>query len=806
TATVNTLDNGEREITATIDGHFKTVTIASVRKYLQLADANEAAFIGVDVVHGGDATTVTSIDAGHGSGSMTLHELMVLCTQLSNKVESLETKLKQTKQTYGAAFTKLIIKVKKLEQTIKTSQARRRTKIIASDDEEDLVAEDPSKPGRSMIEEMDLDAEISLVPPHVKVQESTFVSTVSPQRHADTTTNDLTPAEILMEIRKSASKAKGKAKMDETESLRKMKQREQVQISKDAEVAQKLQEEFDAAERHRMVQVHQAAQGFTDAEWDNVLPRTAADDDFVQQLQAGEKCSEEDLPMKLVELVNQRKKFFAQQRAEAKRYKPMTPAQQKEYMSTYIKNQEGGEEQSAEKDKELSEEELQKLLVVVPVEEVYIEALQDLVKERFSTTEPTDDKEKELWLKLKRLFKPDDDDTLWKLQRGLEESLPKMVDDRVKELTKTQVPLYVAEGLILERKHNQADVAKMIAYAIQQDCKNLWAEITLQINNAITNHIPSQVDSSVRSSAIHPSDQDDPHDDAHLEGENNAKSRRHLRMELISLENLHLVKLMKVNQKIYFNVTISTKATPVVQSCQRDPKAPALSLVNQDLLYLKKGNSGLEKFVLSLHKFHAVIFSDEDIEERTSKWTKEPGKPIKKVYSKSKIVQVIKTYGELGHEHKFVTKIIARRANGSLVSITEPDYKNLNKNDIEDMYLLCINGKLGVESYQQKVNLTAPTITFPGIKKHKMFSIVSEPVYGIIYKNNKKEKRVMRHQEIHKFCDATLKRVLEALKSYNNDVKHGYVTPILSKEIAEYLQLFEEEIEERLKHRDQIRH
>ncbi|GKF48521.1 hypothetical protein Tco_0141772, partial [Tanacetum coccineum] len=34
--------------------------------------------------------------------------------------------------------------------------------------------------------------------------------------------------------------------------------------------------------------------------------------------------------------------------------------------------------------------------------------------------------------------------------------------------------------------------------------------------------------------------------------------------------------------------------TPIVQSCQRDPKAPALSLVNQDLLYLKKGNLGHE--------------------------------------------------------------------------------------------------------------------------------------------------------------------------------------------------------------------
>ncbi|GJT59917.1 hypothetical protein Tco_1003450 [Tanacetum coccineum] len=74
---------------------------------------------------------------------MTLHELTILRTKLSNKVDSLETELKQTKKTYGAAFTKLIKRVKKLEETVKTSQARRKAKIVVSnDDEED---EDPSK-------------------------------------------------------------------------------------------------------------------------------------------------------------------------------------------------------------------------------------------------------------------------------------------------------------------------------------------------------------------------------------------------------------------------------------------------------------------------------------------------------------------------------------------------------------------------------------------------------------------------------------------------------------------------------------
>ncbi|GJW59139.1 hypothetical protein Tco_0105870 [Tanacetum coccineum] len=79
-----------------------------------------------------------------------------------------------------------------------------------------------------------------------------------------------------------------------------------------------------------------------------------------------------------------------------------------------------------------------------------------------------------------------------------------------------------------------------------------------------------------------------------------------------------------------------------------------------------------------------------------------------------------------------------------------------------------------------------------------MFSIIYEPVHGIIYKNSKKEKRVMRHSEIHKFCDDTLNRVLEGLKSYNNDVKYGYVQKDLTKDETEYLKLFEEEIEERL--------
>ncbi|GKC82081.1 hypothetical protein Tco_1137798 [Tanacetum coccineum] len=49
--------------------------------------------------------------------------------------------------------------------------------------------------------------------------------------------------------------------------------------------------------------------------------------------------------------------------------------------------------------------------------------LWSLVKERFRSVEPTKDKERALWVKLKRLFEPDKDDVLWKLQRYMYDPL-----------------------------------------------------------------------------------------------------------------------------------------------------------------------------------------------------------------------------------------------------------------------------------------------------------------------------------------------------------------------------------------------
>ncbi|GJV96964.1 hypothetical protein Tco_1548541 [Tanacetum coccineum] len=77
------------------------------------------------------------------------------------------------KEVVCYSFKKLINMVMSLEDELKFQKSkskRRRLTFVTSEDEEDLVVEDPSKQGRSLIEEMDLDAGISLVSLHVEVQ------------------------------------------------------------------------------------------------------------------------------------------------------------------------------------------------------------------------------------------------------------------------------------------------------------------------------------------------------------------------------------------------------------------------------------------------------------------------------------------------------------------------------------------------------------------------------------------------------------------------------------------------------------
>ncbi|GKC19081.1 hypothetical protein Tco_1021231 [Tanacetum coccineum] len=224
--------------------------------------ADEAASTGVDVRYGGAATTVTGLEAGQGSG--------LSC--------SLETDLTQAKKVYGAAFTKLINKVKRLEKNDKLSKSRRKLRHVLLDKEgsdlDFLAQEDPSKQGRK-IAQIDEDEGITLVHMGVSTASTNFtttnvpvttagaeISTASPKVKTGVFVDDIA-AESLVYIRRSAAKTKDKG---------------------------------------------------------------------IGDIRAELKASEE------LHLINQRKRYFVAQKAEAKRNKPMTQAQQRTYMSNYIKH------------------------------------------------------------------------------------------------------------------------------------------------------------------------------------------------------------------------------------------------------------------------------------------------------------------------------------------------------------------------------------------------------------------------------------------------------------------------------------
>ncbi|GKA42005.1 zf-CCHC domain-containing protein [Tanacetum coccineum] len=107
---------------------------------------------------------VSPLPGGHTLGSdegkLKHDELMESVTKLSNRVMAVEKDLQQTKKTYSTALTKLVLKVKKLEKQVRSSKARRRARIVLSEDEDDV--EDPSKQGRK-IAQIDTDPTISLV-------------------------------------------------------------------------------------------------------------------------------------------------------------------------------------------------------------------------------------------------------------------------------------------------------------------------------------------------------------------------------------------------------------------------------------------------------------------------------------------------------------------------------------------------------------------------------------------------------------------------------------------------------------------
>ncbi|GKA71719.1 hypothetical protein Tco_0777858, partial [Tanacetum coccineum] len=522
-AIVETVNDGEQQITVTVNGHKFAITEASVRRHLQLADVDgvhvplfdtmllhdhpgqgEGPTLSVESQHtptaSSPSTSQPTTSQPTSSQAQSSHEPII--TTSSPHLQ--ETQIPQTTSSMPhdsplsggytprsveggmklKELTDLCTKlVKRLEDELKSTNKRKKAKMVIPDEEE-LVSEDPSKQGR-MEETEYADAEeenagveydFDLTKQQVTPLKAPRVE-VQSQETFEAELRILSPAKILAEASKERVKTYNRRRgstdssqvstvaglvstaedIQDTDEEQTKALEQQEQERANLEAALKLQKQFDQERKEA-----------DNIDWNKIVEQ-------VQERQSGSMIRYQALKKKPVTVAQARKNMMVYLKNMANykmsyfkgmSYNQIRPIFEEEYrkvQTLFKKNtdvemtkkkrvaeeallqesfkklrtaqalgSEAFQEQSTEETKEFSEEDLKTLLEIVPVEEFRVEALQtkedldtlwSLVKEKFRSVEPNEDMERALCVELKRLYKPDNEDTLWKLQRYMHDPL-----------------------------------------------------------------------------------------------------------------------------------------------------------------------------------------------------------------------------------------------------------------------------------------------------------------------------------------------------------------------------------------------
>ncbi|GJQ93148.1 hypothetical protein Tco_0004287 [Tanacetum coccineum] len=140
------------------------------------------------------------------------------------------------------------------------------------------------------------------------------------------------------------------------------------------------------------------------------------------------------------------------------------------------------------------------------------------------------------------------------------------------------------------------------------------------------------------------------------------------------------------------------------------------------------------------------------------------------VYSTKRILAVTHVSVMRKHGYEYLEDIVVRRANNALYRFKEgclPEVCYSKAFFFEDL-------QLGVESYQKKINVTKPDTTRPNLRKRHPYTPYKDP-QGLIYVDDHKRNRLMRSDELYKFSDVTLTRLLSLLEYITKNIDIGYL-------------------------------
>ncbi|GJW92084.1 putative ribonuclease H-like domain-containing protein, partial [Tanacetum coccineum] len=339
---------------AYLEKSMENVDFAEIVDFLNANPISEPTTLVVDEVvleERGDsveraATTASSLEAEQDSGGRPRRQETIGNRPAQTRVLDLET----TKTTQVKEIANLKKRVKRLERKRKSRTSGMNLFKIDGDVDKDLDAvmdeaiehvyeadkdiEGDAEQVSAAADEVPTDDAVNIADTEVNTVSAPVTTagvSVSTARENITTAEPstplttTTPTEIAQTLIKMKSE-KSKGKMVEQEKPLKKKD----QIKFDEEVAQRLQnpnKEVDA----------------NIVEWDDVQAMMDADYELAARLHKEEQgeLSVEEKSRLFVELMDKRKKHFARLGAEEQRRKPLTKAQKRNQMCTYLKNMAG---------------------------------------------------------------------------------------------------------------------------------------------------------------------------------------------------------------------------------------------------------------------------------------------------------------------------------------------------------------------------------------------------------------------------------------------------------------------------------
>ncbi|GJR18323.1 hypothetical protein Tco_0966850 [Tanacetum coccineum] len=319
-------------------------------------------------------------------GSLKLNELMNLVTKLAERIGVLEDDLRKTKKTYSFTFTKLILRVKKLESRVKIGKARKRAKVVLSEDDEDKGSAEVSTASATK----GTASEVPVVST-AKENISTAGRTVTYRRSEEKRTRKDIGKAIMTESepKKKSKKDFKQEKLSFAEAIRLQEQMDEEQrahIARDEEIAR----QWDEEERQRSMSEAKTSKKI---DWNDLSV-------ISERMKSPEKIEEEDVDTQkeMKEVVKEsgakRKKSLPRKRRTVKRQK----------LEMMLRSEESKGDGSSKNYKVL-------IKMLEDFDRQDAEELYILVKERYSASIP-EGYDLMLWGDLHTLFEPDEEDEI----------------------------------------------------------------------------------------------------------------------------------------------------------------------------------------------------------------------------------------------------------------------------------------------------------------------------------------------------------------------------------------------------------